>query len=70
MRYDFRKVQELVDLSGKTLREVEEMSGVYYTTVSRALKTGRASKKTALALTKAFRISMKDIQIKRRSVAA
>ena len=66
MRYDFRKVQEQIDISGKTLREVQDMSGVHYTTISRALKANQASQKTALALTKAFGISMKDIQAKKR----
>ena len=66
MQYDFRKVQEQIALSGKTLREVEEMTGVCYTTISRALRTGRARQSTALKLTKTFRLSMKDIVIKRR----
>jgi hypothetical protein len=63
MRYDFRKVQEAIDHSGKTFREVEALSGVDETTICRVLRTGRAAKSTALRLTNAFRISMKDIQI-------
>jgi len=70
VRYDFSKVQTAIDESGKTLREVEELAGVDYSTVSRVLKTGRAHQSTALALTKAFRISMKDIQVKRPRRAA
>lgn len=69
MRYDFRKIQDAVDESGKTLRELEELTGVDYSTISRALKTGRSHQSTALALTKLFRIPMKDILIKRRSAA-
>lgn len=64
MRYDFRKIQEAVNVSGKTLRELEDLTGVCYTTIHRALKTGRAHQKTALRLTNAFRISMKEIQVK------
>lgn len=66
MEYDFGKVQELIELGGKTLREVEEMTGVCYTTISRALRTGHARPSTALKITKAFRLSMKDIRIKQR----
>lgn len=69
MRYDFRKVQEAIDVSGKTFREIEKMTGVDYTTVSRALKTGRARQSTALALTKTFKVRMEDVQVKRRRTA-
>ncbi len=63
MRYDFRKVQKAIAESGKTYKEVEELTGIDYTTVSRAIRTGRAHQSTALALTKAFRVPMRDIQI-------
>lgn len=69
MRYDFRKIQEAIQISGKTLRDVEDMTGLDYSTVSRAMKTGRAHQSTAVALTKAFRVSMKAIQVKRSRVA-
>lgn len=64
MRYDFRKIQEAIDVSGKTLRQIEELSGLHYSTISRALRTGRAHQSTALKLTNAFCISMKDIQVR------
>ncbi len=65
MRYDFRKIQEAIDESGKTLREIEQLTGLDYTTVSKALKTGRSHQSTALALTKVFKGPMKAILVKR-----
>lgn len=65
MQYDFRKVQEAFTASGKTLRALEAETGVNYTTISRALTTGRARQSTAVALTKYFRIPMKAIVIRR-----
>lgn len=69
MKYDFRKVQKAIALSGKTLRQVEEITGINNGTVSRALRSGRAHQSTALKLTKAFRLSMADIQVRERRSA-
>jgi len=71
MRYDFRKVQEAITVSGKTLRAAEELTGVPYTTIGRALKTGRAHQSTALRLIEGFRsegfdIVMEDILVQPR----
>lgn len=71
MRYDFRKVQEAIALSGKTLKELEELTGIDESTISRAVRSGRAHQSTAVALTRYFRLSMRDIQAqpKRRKTA-
>jgi hypothetical protein len=65
MRYDFSKIQEAIDLGGKTLRQVQDESGIHYTTISVALKTNRARPSTAKALVKWAGISMRDVVIKR-----
>lgn len=69
MRYDFRKIQDAINELGKTFKEVEAMTGIDETTVARVLRTGRAAKSTALGLTKAFDIPMRDIQVKRNDEA-
>jgi len=69
MTYDFSKIQEAIELRAKTLREVQDESGVHYTTISVALKTNRARPSTAKALTKWAKLSMKDVLVKRRKVA-
>ncbi len=64
MRYDFTKVQEHMAIHGLTLRQAQDITGVHASTIHVALRTGRAHQSTALKLTKAFRISMKDIQVR------
>lgn len=66
MRYDFRKIQEAINEQGLTLEQIGAKAHVHYTTVLKALKTGRAHQSTALALTKALKVSMKDIQVRSR----
>lgn len=61
MQYDFRKVQKAIDLSGKTMLDVERMTGINNGTLSRILRTGRAHQSSALKLVKAFRLTMADV---------
>jgi hypothetical protein len=69
MQYDFTKIRSAIDESGKTLRDVERATGINNGALSRALRSGRAHPSTALALTKLFRLQMKDVLVKRRKVA-
>ena len=64
MRYDFTKVQEAISLNGKTLAEMEKLTGINNGTISRVLRTGRAHQSTALKLVNVFHLSMKDIQVR------
>lgn len=63
MQYDFRKVREAIALSGKTYKQVEDLTGIDETTISRVIRSGRAHQSTAVRLANAFRVSMKDIQV-------
>lgn len=65
MRYDFRKVQEKIELEGLTYSDVADLAkGQFHpTTVEKALKRGTASQRTAKALVQALGLSMRHIRI-------
>lgn len=69
MQYDFRKVQKAIALSGKTLTDVEKLTGINNGTISRILRTGRAHQSTAMKLVKAFKLSMADVQVREEKTA-
>lgn len=69
MKYDFRKVQRAIALEGKTLRDVERLTGVNNGALSRALRSGRAHPSTALKLVNAFRLTMADVLVSERRSA-
>jgi Predicted transcriptional regulator with an HTH domain len=61
MRYDFKKVQEVMNERGMTLAEVGERSGVHYSTVSKALERGTAHQSTAKKICRALRIPFREL---------
>lgn len=65
MKYDFKKVQQLMAEQGLTLVElaekVEKVDQIHFSTLSKAFKRGTASQRTAKALSKALRIPLKDM---------
>jgi len=55
MRYDFTKVREYIRRNGKTLREMQDLTGVPYQTFGRAIATDRAHQSTALLIAAGIR---------------
>jgi hypothetical protein len=66
MRYDFQKVVRAFHESGKTLQQLDEATGVPYSTIIRVFKTNRAHQSTAAPLLKYFGLEFKDILPKQK----
>lgn len=70
MRYDFTKLQRAIDKEGMTLRDVQDMTGIHYSTMSKAFSSGRAHPRTALRLSKLFNLELHPIRERRGSKKA
>lgn len=65
MKYDFTKVQQRMEAKGLTLRELADMIApvdeIHVSTISKALKRGTASQRTAKAISRVLRIPLTEM---------
>jgi hypothetical protein len=69
MKYDFKKVREVMNERSLTLADLERLTAevgrrVHYTTIAKALLRGSAHQTTAKALAAAIRVPVKTFAVK------
>lgn len=69
MRYNFKKVTEVMNERAMTLDELAKLAKVHVSTISKALQRGSAHQKTAKGLCRALRIPMKALLLDRSDAA-
>lgn len=61
MTYDFSLIRRLIQERGLTFREIQDRTGINYTTISKALDRDTAHPSTAKALARFFRVPLRNL---------